>query len=76
MMENLLPRKIETAEQLKAFNPYLLADDGDYDEADYEGVNEVSQNFFINLIHFVPFREYLIWHMTFLTQEAKDGDLF
>ena len=46
MMENLLPRKIETAEQLKAFNPYLLADDGDYDEADYEGVNEVSQNFF------------------------------
>ena len=48
MMENLLPRKIETAEQLKAFNPYLLAEDGDYDEADYEGVNEVSQNFYFH----------------------------
>lgn len=50
MMENLLPRKIETAEQLKAFNPYLLADDADYDEADYEGVNEGVLNLAYDLL--------------------------
>ena len=42
MMENLLPRKITTAEQLKKFNPYLLDDEEEYDEADYEGINDVS----------------------------------
>jgi hypothetical protein len=53
MMENLLPRKIENAEQLKAFNPYLLADDEDYDEADYDGVNDVSTiSFFCEHFHF------------------------
>jgi len=40
MMENLLPRKITTAEQLKKFNPYLLDDEEGYDEADYEGIND------------------------------------
>lgn len=42
MMENLLPRKITSSDALKKFNPYLLDDEDGYDEADYDGINEVS----------------------------------
>jgi len=40
MMENLLPRKLESSDALKKFNPYLLDDEEDYDEADLDGINE------------------------------------
>jgi hypothetical protein len=50
MMENLLPRKVTTAAELKAFNPYLLQDDDEYDEADYEGVNEGVLNLAYDLL--------------------------
>ena len=42
MMENLLPRKLESSDALRKFNPYLLDDEEDYDEADLDGINEVS----------------------------------
>jgi len=40
MMENILPRKLTTADQLKKFNPYLLEEEEMYEEADFEGINE------------------------------------
>lgn len=40
MMENLLPRKINNSNELFKFNPYLIEDREDYDEADYDGINE------------------------------------
>ena len=52
-MENLLPRKITTAEELKKFNPYLLEDDEGYDEADYEGINDVSILEIENFLNFL-----------------------
>lgn len=47
MMENLLPRKIESSEALKKFNPYLLDGEDEYDEADFDGINEVSKYFIL-----------------------------
>ena len=42
MMESILPRKLTSAAELRAFNPYLLDEEDDYDEADFEGINDVS----------------------------------
>jgi len=41
MMENLMPRNITSADQLREFNPYLLDEENgqNYDDADLEGVN-------------------------------------
>lgn len=49
MMENLLPRKITSSDALKKFNPYLLDEEDDYDEADFDGINEVSTYYSIFL---------------------------
>jgi hypothetical protein len=66
-----LPRKIHNAQQLKEFNPYLLADDEEYEEADFEGINEVSYH----LKYRKSFRDSLSQLMIFLMLVAKDGDL-
>ena len=69
IMQALLPRKINSTQELQQFNPYLLDGEADYDEADFEGINEVSI-FYINsnLIR-------ASWNqlMTYSTQVAKDG---
>ena len=50
MMENILPRKLTTADQLKKFNPYLLEEEDMYEEADFEGINEVSTNLILKIL--------------------------
>ena len=42
MMEKILPRKLSNADDLRAFNPYLLDEEEDYDNADFAGINDVS----------------------------------
>jgi hypothetical protein len=54
MMEKILPRKLKNADDLRAFNPYLLDEDEDYDESDFAGINDVSilsnHNFFTGIL--------------------------
>jgi hypothetical protein len=74
MMENLLPRKINNSNELFKFNPYLIEDREDYDEADYDGINEVSSIY--SKFSIFDFREFSKCLGTYLTLEANDGGLF
>ena len=75
MMENLLPRKITSSDALKKFNPYLLDDEDGYEEADYDGINEVSTFYSIFIEINFTFRVFLKCLGTCLTLEARDGGL-
>ena len=43
IMESVMPRKLTTPQQLRDFNPFLLEEEEDYEDADLEGINEVSK---------------------------------
>jgi len=41
-MEAIIPRKINSPEEMRSFNPYLLRSKKDYEICDIEAVNKVS----------------------------------
>ena len=42
IMEEIIPRKINSSEEMRSFNPYLLRSKKDYEICDIEAVNKVS----------------------------------
>ena len=42
ILERIIPRKINSPDELRQFSKYILKEEKDYDESDIDGINDVS----------------------------------
>lgn len=54
IMEAIIPRKLTNADQLRDFNPFLLDEEEDYEFADFDGINDVSDQSFLTTVLGLP----------------------